>query len=414
MSYDVKTSCIERAYGPNRNNIGFLFFGYQMKIALNATAFLPGQMGGIEVYFRNLLHSLQEVDQVNQYSLLCDTHYIKELPVTNHNFMVIQCNYTKPSPMWLVRGIIRNAVGIDILRPVMNRLDVDVIHHPFSFLNPLHLTIPSVLTFQDMQHEFFPEFFSPYELKVRKEFYRPSAEQATRIIAISEYVKKTLIERYEISQDKIDVIYIGYNSQYRIIEDHERLGKMRSKYGLHKPFMYYPAATWPHKNHKRLLAAFRIMKDRHKFEGQLVLTGIAMQSNSEILQEIVRLDLEDTVKVLGYLPHDDLPHIYNLARLLVFPSLFEGFGIPLVEAMASGCPVACSNVTSIPEVIRDAGVTFDPTSVEDIVDKVSGLWNDESLRKDLRIKGLERVRVFNWDNAARETIKIYKKAAGER
>jgi glycosyltransferase involved in cell wall biosynthesis len=126
------------------------------------------------------------------------------------------------------------------------------------------------------------------------------------------------------------------------------------------------------------------------------------------------MGLEDTVKVLGYLPYDHLPYLYTLARLLVYPSLFEGFGIPLIEAMALGCPVACSNVTSIPEVIGDAGVTFDPASVEDIAEKVSGLWNDESLRRDLRIKGLERVRVFTWENTARETIKVYKKAADKR
>jgi glycosyltransferase involved in cell wall biosynthesis len=263
-----------------------------------------------------------------------------------------------------------------------------------------------------MQHEFFPEYFSSYELKIRKEFYRPSAEQATRIIAISEHAKTTLIERYEIPPDKIDVIYNGYNSQYRIMEDHEGLEVIRSKYGLHKPFMYYPAATWPHKNHERLLAALKLMKERHLFGGQLVLSGIAMQSNNKVLQEIGRLGLENTVKVLGYVPYDDLPRIYNLARLLVFPSLFEGFGIPLVEAMACGCPVACSNVTSIPEVIGDAGVTFDPISLDDIVEKVSRLWNDESLRNDLRIKGLERVKLFAWTNTAQETIKVYEKAVG--
>jgi glycosyltransferase involved in cell wall biosynthesis len=386
-----------------------------MKIALNATMFRPGQMGGVETCFLNLLLSLQEVDDKNRYSVLCDTRYAHELKITNPNFKVLSCNYTKPSAGWFIRGIIRNTTKIDILRPVMNRLEVDVIHHPFSILNPLQLASPSVLTFHDMVHEFFPEYFSPFELKGRKEFYRPSAEQATRIIAISEHAKTCLVEKYEIAPGKIDVIYNGINSQYRIIEDHERLEKIRSKYGLHRPFLYYPAATLPHKNHKALLAALKLLKDRYRFDGQLVLTGIAMKANSEIMDEIGRLGLKDTVKVLGYLPYEDLPCLYNLAWLMVFPSLFEGFGIPLVEAMACGCPVACSNVTSIPEVIGDAGLTFDPNSVEDLAEKVYLLWTDEEQKKTLRIKGLQRAgsKVFSWENTARETINVYKKATGQ-
>ena len=387
-----------------------------MKIALNATLFRPGQMGGMETYFRNLLFSLQEVDDKNGYSLLCDSHYIEALPLANKNFKAKRLNFTQPSLGWFVRGVVRNITKYDILRPVMNRLEVDVIHHPFSILNPLHLSVPSVLTFHDMQHEFFPEYFSAYEMKVRKEFYRPSAEQANRIIAISEHVKSSLVERYEIPPEKIEVIYNGCSSQYRIIEDHDRLEQIRLKYGLHRPFMYYPAATWPHKNHKTLLAALKLLQDRGRFDGQLILSGVARKANSAIMEEIGRLGLQDTVRVLGYLPYEDLPCLYNLARLLVFPSLFEGFGIPLVEAMACGCPVVCSNVTSIPEVIGDAGETFDPSSVEDIVEKVSLFWNDEEERKILKAKGLERVRsgLFSWEEVARKTIHVYEKAAVER
>jgi glycosyltransferase involved in cell wall biosynthesis len=381
-----------------------------MKIALNATAFLPGKMGGIETYFRNLLFSLQEVDKENVYSVLCDSHYIKELAITNPNFKEVPCNFTQPSLGWFLRGVIRNTTKIDILRPIMNRFEADVMHHPFSFLNPLNLTIPSVLTFQDMQHEFFPEYFSPYEMKVRNEFYRPSAEQATRIIAISKHVKSCLVEKYGTNPEKIDVIYIGYNPAYRILDDPAGLEEVRMKYGLRKPFMYYPAATWPHKNHKTLLAALKIMKERYRFDGLLVLTGIAMQAHDKILGEIGRLGLEDEVKVLGYLPYDDLPRVYNLARVMVFPSRFEGFGIPLVEAMACGCPVACSNVTSIPEVSGNAGVFFDPTSAEDIAEKAWLAWTDDVLRKRMVETGLERVKMFRWDDAARKTVAVYQKA----
>ncbi len=382
-----------------------------MDIALNLVAFIPGTMGGCETYFINLLHCLQQVDSGNSYRVLCDRHYVKDIQLSRNAFRTVACNYSRPSLKWFIRGVIRNTLKIDILTPVFNRLKVDLIHHPFSFLNPLGTKIPSVLTFHDMQHEFYPELFSRYELLTRKEFYRPSAEQASRIIAISAHAKSCLVERYGISPDKIDVIYNGYNPAYTILNDSDGLEKIRLKYGLHRPFMYYPAATWPHKNHKTLLATLKLLKARYRFDGQLVLTGIAMNAHREILEEIGRLGLDDMVKVLGYLPYEDLPWLYNLARLMVFPSLFEGFGIPLVEAMACGCPVVCSNVTSIPEVVGNAGLTFDPTSVEDMAEKVWSLWNDEEMRQDLRLKGSTRVNLFSWEATARETIKVYAKVA---
>lgn len=383
-----------------------------MNIVLNAVAFSPGRMGGIETYFRNLVASLQNVDTGNNYHLICNERYIDSFSLTNPHFKPLSCNYSKPSPYWYLRAAIRHVSPVDILRPFVNRLKADIIHHPFSILQPINHRIPSVLTFPDMLHEFFPEFFSPYAIKSRKALYRPSAEQATRIIAISEHTKASLVDRYEIDPDKIDVIYIGYNPQFQVMDNHDPLESLRHKYSLDKPFMYYPAATWPHKNHKRLLAAIRIMKDRYRFDGHLVLSGIAKQTNDEVLEEIVRLGLRDDITVLGYLPYDDLPCLYNLARLLVFPSLYEGFGIPLVEAMACGCPVACSNVTSIPEVVGDAALTFDPGSVEDMAQRIWSLWNDDSLRRDLKTKGFDRVRLFNWDTMARQTIHVYEKALG--
>lgn len=385
-----------------------------IKIGLNLVGFIPGGMGGSETYCRNLINNLQKTDTTNSYVVLCDDRYAQEFQLSNNAFTIESCNYTQPSFKWFVRGVVRNTIKIDMLRPVFNRLKVDLIHHPCSILNPLRTKIPSVLTFLDMQHEFFPEFFSPLELKIRKEFYRPSAEQATRIIAISEHVKSSLVGKYGINPDKIDVIYLGHDPCYRIYDKIDRLEGIKNKYGLHKPFMYYPAATWPHKNHKKLLAALSVMKERYRFDGQLVLTGTAMRANNEILDEISRLGLEGTVKILGYLPYEELPYLYNLARMLVFPSLFEGFGLPLVEAMACGCPIACSFVTSIPEVVGDVAVTFDPASIEDIAEKAWALWNDDTLRQDLKLRGLKRTKLFNWDNTVRETLAVYEKVAGKR
>jgi glycosyltransferase involved in cell wall biosynthesis len=381
-----------------------------MRIGYNLIAYLPGSMGGMETYCRNLLSSLQKVDLGNRYSVLCDSHYKHEILLQNPNFQIISCNFSKPSFRWFLRGLIRNTVKIDILTPFINGLEVDVLHHPFSFLNPLHAKIPSVLTFHDMQHEFYPEYFSAFEMKTRRELYRPSPGLATRVIAISEHAKSCLVDRYGIQPGKIDVIYNGFNPSYRILDNPDGLQQIRLKYDLDRPFMYYPAATWPHKNHRKLFAALKIMKDLHRFDGQLVLSGIVKQAHGEILTEIQRLNLEKEVRVLGFLPEADLPWLFNSARLLVFPSLFEGFGIPLVEAMACGCPIVCSNVTSIPEVVGDAGVFFDPSIAEDIAEKIWMLWTDDAMRQEMAKIGLRRAKMFNWEETAKKTVEVYEKA----
>jgi glycosyltransferase involved in cell wall biosynthesis len=324
---------------------------------------------------------------------------------------MLQSSYRKSSVKKLLRSILKGATGIDILRAEPNYLNFDVVHHPLSTMKPSWKRFPSVLTFLDMQQEFYPQFFTSVELETRRATSRASASAATRIIAISEHAKKCLEERYEIEADKIDVIYPGYGEEYRVIDDWERVNAIRRKYGLEKPFLYYPAATWPHKNHRLLLFALKLLKERYGFDGELVLTGVAMNTFDTLMSEAVRLGLDGMVRVLGYLPYEELPCLYTLAKLMVFPSLFEGFGIPVVEAMACGCPVACSNATSLPEVIGGAGIMFDPSSQEDMAEKIWQAWIDDGKLELLRQAGLKRVAMFTWKDAARETLDVYKRAA---
>jgi glycosyltransferase involved in cell wall biosynthesis len=229
----------------------------------------------------------------------------------------------------------------------------------------------------------------------------------------SEFTKKSLVEKYGITDEKIDVIYTGYGPEYRPIEDVGELARIKGKYGLNKPFLYYPAAFWPHKNHEHLLAALRLLCDRYLFDGQLVLTGVATRSSDGLTSKIAKLGIADRVNVLGYLPYEELPFLFNLANVLVFPSLFEGFGIPLVEAMASGCPVACSNVSSLPEVIGEAGVMFDPNSPEDIAEKIWAVWSDTDRQLQMKETGLERAKLFNWKDTALKTLAVYNQAAAK-
>lgn len=380
-----------------------------MNIAINALDFRPKQMGGVETYLRNLWSHLQTVTTDEKFAMLCNESNDTEFIATT-NFSIKACNYKKGSLKRSLRKVIKGLSGYDILRAEPKYLNYDLIHHPFTYITPKWHNYPSILSFMDMQHEFYPEFFSAGELEHRK-IYKTSAQVASRIIAISEYTKKCLVERYGIPEQKIDVVYLGYGSGYRVIPQTDSdLETIKKKYGLEKPFMFYPAATWPHKNHSKLLRALRIIIDRYNFDGELILTGIPMNAHDEIMKEIDALKLTKHVRLLGYLDVKELPYLYNIARFLVFPSLFEGFGIPVVEAMACGCPVACSNVTSLPEVVENAGVVFDPTSIEDMAEKIYGLWCDSSKLDDFSKAGLERVQLFQWEAMATKTIEVYRRA----
>lgn len=380
-----------------------------MKIGLNSMGFWPGRVGGVETYFRNLVNYLQRLDNSNNYTILCDEPNVSEFSLVNPQFKMKVCNYRKPSIKRLLRSGLRR-INVDILRAEPRYLDFDVVHHPFTTMKPEWSRFPSVLTFHDMQHEFYPEFFSPKELHNRRQSYRSSAESATRVIAISEYSKKTLIDRFDIPAEKIDVIYQGYSANYRVIDNKEQLNAIKKKYGLDKPFIYFPAATWPHKNHKNLLIAMKLLKERYRFEGMLVLTGVAQQFHGETLDLIEKHGLVENVSILGYLPYGELPCLYNMARIMVFPSLFEGFGIPLVEAMACGCPVVCSDSTSLPEVVGDAGVKFDPNQPEEIASRIWEVWQDDGKIMKMKAAGIKRVKLFSWEKAAQKTLDVYNKA----
>jgi glycosyltransferase involved in cell wall biosynthesis len=383
-----------------------------MRIGLNVIDFDPGNMGGVETYFRNLVDQLQRHDRKNRYLLLANKASIGEFSFHNPNFSAEPTGYVPSSTKWFIRGVLRQTLGLDPLKSRIERLKLDLVHHPFSAASPLGLKIPTVLTFWDMQQEFFPDFFSPLQLRIRRKMYPASARHATRIIASTQFTKQCLIERYRIPEHKIEVIYIGFGPGYRVMDIGSALDAFRRRYRLDKPFLFYPAAAWPHKNHGALLSAFKILKEIDGFEGDLVLSGIRHQSQEGLMKKTLELALGDSVKFLGYLPYEDLPSFYNLARLLVFPSLFEGFGIPLVEAMACGCPVICSNATCLPEIIGDAGITFDPMSPEDMAEKIWSVLSNDEQGMRMRQNGLERVKMFDWGEAARKTISVYEKAAG--
>jgi glycosyltransferase involved in cell wall biosynthesis len=242
---------------------------------------------------------------------------------------------------------------------------------------------PAVTSVLDIQHEIFPRFFSRAELAYRKLVYNWTARRSRIVIAISEHAKQALVEHLGLAPEKVRVIYLAV--------DHE-LFKPGSE--EREPFLLYPANNWPHKNHERLFEAFALLR-RERPELRLILTGSGHEQRQ----------LPEGVRALGHVPLAELVSLYRRASCLVFPSLYEGFGQPPLEALASGCPVAVSRVASLPEICGDAARYFDPTKPEEIAAAVADALDRPG---ELREKGIERARGFTWERCAREHDNVYR------
>jgi glycosyltransferase involved in cell wall biosynthesis len=262
----------------------------------------------------------------------------------------------------------------------------------------------------DIQHEYFPEFFSEQALEERRRLYGDSIQRADHICAISEFTRQTLIERLDVAPDKITAIPLAADPIFTTcrepLDDAARLGKYGLKAGT---YLFFPGHTWHHKNHRAAIEALRILRDKYGLTPMLICTGGAREAQPAIQRQIAESGLQGQVRFLGYCPHDDLPAIYRGAGCLIFPSLFEGFGMPVLEAMACGCPVVCSNTTSLPEIAGDAALLVEPTDSEAFADSTYRLLSNADLRTELTERGLPQAARFSWRRHTLETIAVFYK-----
>jgi glycosyltransferase involved in cell wall biosynthesis len=232
-------------------------------------------------------------------------------------------------------------------------------------------------------------------------------KKADKIIAISEFTKNTIIKTYG-REKNIKIIPNGYNRQlYKKITDNVKINQVLNRYGIDAPYLFYIGRIERKKNISALLEAYAIMKDKNKeIKEKLVLSGDASYGYDEVKYVLRQFDLLDDVIMTGWVNEEDVPYLYNGATAFVFPSLYEGFGIPLLQAMACKTPIVASDDTSIPEVVNDAALLFNPGFVSSIAEAMGKICTDEELRKDLILKGIEQVKKFGWQKTAEETLKV--------
>lgn len=341
-------------------------------------------------YFINLFNKILEHDDNNKYILFCSEQNINELKKLNNS-------------VWGKEGILLTS-----LDHVAHHLkDIDLYFCPFGSLWPRPLPIPAVVTIPDIQEVFYPNFFSEFELYFREFHYRGSSKIADRVITISNFSKETLVNHYGISSEKVTVAYPNIDQIF--------YGPKNQLPGNNIPFssnqfILYPANQWLHKNHDGLLRAIKYLKEQKRLTINVIFTGHDMPGGYPLRSKIKEYGLSEQIWVGGYLPKEELAYLYGKAKMVVFPSLFEGFGLPLLEAMAAGCPIATSNATSLPEIGAAAVEYFDPNKPLDIAHVIENLWNNPDKLKELIVKGFERLKSFSATNFVQKHYEAFEEA----
>jgi len=286
----------------------------------------------------------------------------------------------------------------------------DLIHSP-AMLAPPTRRLPVVLTILDLYIIRERSAFPFWLRTVMARRLPHMARNSTKIIAISQFIKREILDLFpDVPESKITVTPLGVDSSFKKVPK-EELPLVKSRYGLVKPFIMTVSTIEPRKNLKNLLRAYALVKDA--LEHDLVIVGAYGWKSADLLTLIRQLKLENRVKFPGYVDKSDLPALYSAAEIFVYPSLYEGFGLPPLEAMSCGCPVITSNGSSLPEVVGDAAVQIDPTEIEDLAHALKTLAMDESKKERLRMAGPRRAQAFTWDKCAQVTIDAYEQALGQ-
>ena len=379
-----------------------------MRIGIDLMSFRPGRMGGTEVHMRNLLENLLKIDSKNDYLVLMNSANKDSVDVSGKaNFRKVVVPSSKYSLYLRNMPFLNNA---PLLRRCLKPLGMDVVLRPFTAIYPELPGVREVVIIADLLCEERPEYFSLAMRHSRKRMYRNAAVKADGVIATSNFMKQSIVGHYGVRPGKVRVIYEAAGKQYgRRIPLAER--KMRlNELGIGFEYVYYPAAAWKHKNHEILFKAMKLLKERGS-RLKLVLSGLG-GNMAELREKARSAGCAEQVVILPRIEASCLPSLYQGAKLMAFPSLYEGFGLPLAEAIKSGCPVVCANVGSVPEICGKAAQYFDPHSPEDLAEKIWRVAHDERLRRRLIKGGRRQAAKFSWEKCAKETIAFLEEVGG--
>jgi glycosyltransferase involved in cell wall biosynthesis len=384
-----------------------------LRIILDGRPTQPGfraHLGrGIGHYAQKLIEHLPPLSPENAFLILRDGKRDFSLQTDHKNLSYADYRFGGWIPTRY--EILRNQV---VLPRLLSSARADLVHFFCHEDAPLRYKGKMILTVHDLIPLALPHLYHPRRNWLYRRKYDLTGaivRRAGMIIADSESTKKDIIRFYSVAGERIEVVYPGVDTIFRPVENPSLIERVKNKYSIKGDFVFYVGGIDPRKNIRNLLEAFSRLQSKRFPELYLVIGGDleSQREYPDLIAQIEKLRLTDKVKLVGYVSGEDLVLMYNAARLFIFPSLYEGFGLPPLEAMACGTPVVTSNVSSLPEVTGDAAILIDPANPDEIGVSMERVVSDENSASSLREKGLHRAGLFGWEKTAKKTLEVYRR-----
>ena len=368
-----------------------------MRIAFDGTTLRPGRTG-VGYYSEHLLHHLVK-ESVDDEIIVVSNRPVDTVTPLPPQVRVLTSSSHVPRMVWM------QAIAPRMLR----QAGADLVHFTNGMV-PLASAIPTVVTIHDMSLTMFPRYHPPRRVLLNRPLVDLAARRADAVITVSESAKRDIVRLYGPGAERAHVVHEAPAPAFQPVRNPETLERVRRRYRLADRFILYVGTIEPRKNLPKLIEGFAKRRQSGDLSHQLVCVGPYGWLSRNLEDLIERLQIEDAIRFTGYVPFEDLPALYSLAEMFVFPSLYEGFGLPIIEAMACGTPVVTGHVAALTEVAGGAVEQVERLDAEALGSAIVGLATNRERREELAALGLKRARMFSWERAARETLKVYRHA----
>ena len=372
-----------------------------MRIAFDGTTLRPGRTG-VGYYTEHLLHHLAAQAPDDEFVVVSNRPVDTTQPLLP-SVQIASSSWRVPRMVWM-----------QTLAPrMLRRRQVDLVHFTNGMV-PVASGVPTVVTIHDMSLTLYPRYHPPRRVLLNRPLVDLAARRADAIITVSQSAKRDIVRLYGLSPERVHVVHEAAAPSFRPVHDSTERDRVRRRYGLADRFILYVGTIEPRKNLPNLIEGFSRRRKTGDLPHQLVCAGPYGWLSRDIEDRIERLQVEDAVRFTGYVPFEDLPALYSLAEMFVFPSLYEGFGLPVIEAMACGTPVITGQVAALSEVAGGAVEHVDRLDAESLGEAMASLARSRERRENFSALGLRRAHSFSWERAARETLDVYRQTIGSR
>jgi len=369
-----------------------------MKIAIDARMYGNEECTGIGTYIKNLTDNLFQIDSENEYILFLREPAFSWFTPPNERVKKV-----KVTPRWYTYSE-QFILPLQFLKEKF-----DLIHYP-HFNSPILFPGKSICTIHDLTPLSFPGH--KMNSMIRRLGYRAvfiaTVRKAAKIIAVSESTKHEVIEHFKVNPEKTVVTHEGVDERFKIFENRDIISQVKNKFKIDQPFIFYVGVWRDHKNITGLVEAFNLLKRKRSLPHQLVLGGREDLHDTKVREMINNSPFKNDIITTGYISDEELPLLYNSAAVFVLPSFIEGFGLIAIEAQSCGCPVVSTSTSSLPEILGDSALFFDPHNNEKIAEQIHSVLSNNTIKQELIKKGLENVKRFSWKKCAEQTLAIYR------